>query len=53
MISSLIRLEILPACFSGSNNLHRLHNWLRSDGQNIVFETPEAGINEPGDLIFL
>ena len=41
-ISSLIILELLPACFSCSINFNLSHNSLGSDDENIVFEKPEA-----------
>ena len=49
-ISSLLILELFPACFSCSNNFNRSHNSLGSYGKNIVFEIPEAEIITPGDL---
>ena len=48
IVSSLIILEILLACFSCGNNVHVSHKSSGSDGKNIVFETPEAMI--AGDL---
>ena len=41
-ISSLIMLELFPACFYCSNSFNLSHNSLGSNDKNIVFETPEA-----------
>ena len=49
-IPSSILLENYPACFSPKINFNRLHNSLGSEGKNIVCESPEAEIYEPGDL---
>ena len=46
-ISSLIMLELFPACFSCSNNFDVSHSSLGSDGKTFV-EIPEATI--AGDL---
>ena len=43
-ISSLIILELLPACFSCNNNFNLSQSSLGSDDRNIVFQTPEATI---------
>ena len=49
MISSLIILEIFPACFSCNNNNFNLsQRSLGSEDRKIVSETPEAMI--AGDL---
>ena len=42
-------IELFPA-YSCSNNFNLSHKSLGSDGQNIVFEIPEAEIINPGDL---
>ena len=44
MISSIIKAELFPACYSCSNNLNIPHSSLGSDDKNIVFEKPEAMI---------
>ena len=43
-ISRLIISELFPACFSCHNNFNLLPNSSRSNGKNIVSETPEAMI---------
>ena len=43
-ISSLIILELLPACFSCNNYFNLSQSSLGSDDKNNVFETPEAMI---------
>ena len=43
-ISSLIKSELLPACFSCNNNFNLLHYSSGSEDKNIVFEIPEAMI---------
>ena len=48
--SSLIILELFPACFSCNNNFNLSQSSIGSDDQNIVFETPEAETIKPGDL---
>ena len=51
-ISSLIILEILPACFSCNNNFILSQSSLGSDDRNIAFETPEVMIaGELGNFI--
>ena len=47
-LSSLIKSEISPACFSCSNKFNQSHNSLGSDAKTIIFEIPEAMI--AGDL---
>ena len=42
IISSLIILELIPACFSCSNNFILLHNSSGSDDKTIVFQTLEV-----------
>ena len=49
-ISSLIISELLPAYFSCNNNFNLSQSSSGSDDQNIVFETPEAGTINPGEL---
>ena len=49
-IFSLIMLELLPACFSCSNNFNLLHNSSGSDYKKFVFETLEAETIKLGDL---
>ena len=44
MISSLIMLELIPACSSCNNNLNLSQSSLGSDGKNVVLETPETKI---------
>ena len=41
---------MFPACFSCNKNFNLSHNSLGSDDKNIVFETPEAETNNPGEL---
>ena len=41
-ISSLIKSELLPACFSSNNNFYLSQSSSGSDDKNIVFERPEA-----------
>ena len=48
MISSLIILELFPACFSCNNNFNLSQSSLGSEDRNIVFGTPEPIIT--GDL---
>ena len=48
IISSLIILELFPARFSCSNNVHLSPNSSGSDGETNVSEIPEAMI--AGDL---
>ena len=43
-ISSSIKLEILPPCFSCNNNFNLLQSSFGSDDRIIVFEIPEAMI---------
>ena len=50
-ISSLIILELFPACFSCNINLNLSQSSSGSEDKNIVFETPEAETIKPGDLI--
>ena len=50
-VSSLIILELIPACFSSSNNDKLSHNSLPLGGKKTVFETLEAETIKPGDLI--
>ena len=49
-ISSLIKSELFPVCFSCSNDFNLLHNSSGSDDKNIVFETSEAETIKPGDF---
>ena len=49
-ISSLIKSELFPACFSCSNNFNLSQSSLGSDDKNIVFETPQAETIKPGDF---
>ena len=44
MISSLIILELFPACFCCNNNFNLSQSSLGSEDRNIVFEKPEAMI---------
>ena len=44
MISSLIILELFPACFSCKNKIKLSQSSLGLVDRNIVFETPEAMI---------
>ena len=48
IVSSLITLELIPACFACSNNVNLSSNSAGSDGETIVFEVPEDMI--AGDL---
>ena len=48
-ISSLIKSELFPACFSCNNNFNLLQSSSGSDDKSIVFETPEAETIKPGD----
>ena len=43
-ISSLIKLELLPPCFSCNNNFNQSQSSLGSEDRIIVFEMPEAMI---------
>ena len=49
-ISSLIMLELFPACFSCNNNYNLSHNSLARDDRIIVFEIPEAETINSGDF---
>ena len=49
-ISSLILLELFPACFSCNYNFNLLQSSSRSDDKSFVFETPEAETIKPGEL---
>ena len=49
-ISLLIMPELFPACLSCSNNFILSQSSSGSDDKNIVFETPEAETNKPGDF---
>ena len=51
-ISSLIKSELFPACFSCSNNFNLSQSSSGSDDKKIVFETPEAETIKPGDFKF-
>ena len=50
MISSLVTLELFPACFSCCNIFNLLQSSSGSDDKNIVFERPEAETIKPADL---
>ena len=43
--SALIRLELFPPCFSGSNNFYISQSLVGLDEKNFVFELPEAMVN--------
>ena len=49
-ISSLVRKELFPACFSCNKNFNQSQSSLGSDDKSIVFEIPEAGTIKPGDF---
>ena len=49
-ISSLIMLELFPACFSCNNNFNLSQSSSRSNDKNIVFVLPEAETINPSDF---
>ena len=49
MISSLIKSDSSPACFSCNIKFNLLHHSSGSVDKNIVFETPEVETIKPGD----
>ena len=52
-ISSLIILELLPACFYCNNNFILSQSSLGSEDRNFVFETPEAMIAGDSSLFII